>query len=126
MTHVDEDGALVGGDAGGREEASIFGFESRRANNRDAGGVGGDGMAKEDELGVVTIIAAEEVMAACNAAGVWAGQVRCVRHDPKDQPCRRHGRHCAHWDGRRRSRADVEDEALCLGWGELARKQESK
>ncbi len=70
MTHVDEDGALVGGDAGGGEEAGIFGFEGRRAHNRDAGGVGGDGMVEEDGLVVVTIIVAEEVMAACNAAGV--------------------------------------------------------
>ena len=84
MTHVDEDGSFVGGDAGSGEEAGIFGFESRRANNRDAGGVGGDGMVKEDGLGVVTVIAAEEVMAARDAAGFRARQVRCVRHDPKD------------------------------------------
>jgi hypothetical protein len=84
MTHVDENGALVGGDAGGGEEAGIFGFEGRRAHNRDAGGVGGDGMVEKDGLGVVTVIAAEEVMAASDAVGVRVRQVRCVRHDPKD------------------------------------------
>ena len=86
MTHVDvdENGALIGGDAGGGEEAGIFGFEGRRAHNRDAGGVSGDGMVEKDGLGVVTVIAAEEVVAASDAAGVRARQVRCVRHDPKD------------------------------------------
>ena len=84
MTHVDEDGALVGGDAGGGEEAGIFGFEGRRAHNRDAGGVGGDEMVEKDGLGVNTVIAAEEVLATRYAAGVRARQVRCVRHDPKD------------------------------------------
>ncbi len=86
MNHVDEDGAFVGGDAGGGEEAGIFGFEGRRAHNRDrdACGVGGDGVVEKDGLGVVTVIEAEEVMTACNAAGVRVREVRCVRHDPKD------------------------------------------
>ncbi len=84
MTHVDENSALVGGDAGCGEETGIFGFEGRRAHNRDAGGVGRDGMVDKDGLGVVTVIAAEEVMAASDTAGVWARQVRCIRHDPKD------------------------------------------
>ena len=44
----------------------------------------GDGMVEKDGLGVVTIVAAEEVMAASNAAGLRRRQVRCVRHDPKD------------------------------------------
>ncbi len=112
MTHVDEDGALIGGDANDGEEAGIFGFECRRAHNRDAGGVGGNGMVEKDEFGAVTIIAAEEVMAASNAAGVRARQVRYVRHDPKD-----HVGGEAEQKPSRRCRADVEGEALYLGWG---------
>ncbi len=41
-------------------------------------------LRKMDWLGIVTVIAAEEVMAVSDAAGVRARQVRYARHDPKD------------------------------------------
>jgi hypothetical protein len=44
MSEVGEDIPLVDGDACGREEAAVFGLRDERANYRDAGRVGGDGV----------------------------------------------------------------------------------
>ena len=43
MAEVREDVAFVDGDACGREEATVFGLRDERADDRDAGRVGGDG-----------------------------------------------------------------------------------
>ena len=44
MSEVGEDISLVDGDASGREEAAVFGLRDERADDRDAGRVGGDGV----------------------------------------------------------------------------------
>ncbi len=42
VAEVGEDVALVDGDAGSHEEATLFGLRDEGANDRDAGRVGGD------------------------------------------------------------------------------------
>ncbi len=44
MAEVGEDCPLVHGDACCREEAAVFGLRDKRAYDRDAGRVGGDGV----------------------------------------------------------------------------------
>ena len=44
MSEVGEDIPLIDGDACGREEAAVLGLRDERADDRDAGRVGGDGV----------------------------------------------------------------------------------
>jgi hypothetical protein len=78
-----EDCPLVDCDACSREEVAVFGLSDERAYDRDAGGVGGDGLVDGVGGEEVHRVVAHVVVEASGRRCSGTGEVGCAETKPK-------------------------------------------
>ncbi len=103
MAEVCKDVAFVDGDACCREEAAVFGLRDERANDRDAGRVGGDGVVDRAVREEGHRLAAHVVGGASDGPSSGTGEVGSVR---RTRSYRMPDRSCVHSDAQRQRTRD--------------------
>ena len=84
MSEVGEDIPLVDGDACGREEAAVLGLRDERADDRDAGRVGGDGVVDGSVREEGHRWTAHVMGRASDGPSSGTGEIGRIRMDAKD------------------------------------------